>query len=211
MLTTRSKNPWYSSETEPLREEARAFLAALCRRPADHARFLNTLSLMEHVGSRKIMLSHEGRPLAEDALKHLSEEARHAHFFRRAAEKVAGRSLGYGAGDALAPWSGRMYMERLDAALTKRLGDDRALAYRYVTLAVELRAQWFYELYQEVLSAEEMSLSLKSVLAEEDAHLKEMQEALEKADPLYEPRCAEFSTLESGLFEKWFAAMGLAG
>ncbi|MBI3297122.1 MAG: hypothetical protein HYZ75_03090 [Elusimicrobia bacterium] len=74
-------------------------------------------------------------------------------------------------------------------------------------MAVELRAQWFYDLYQEVLSREELTLSLKSGLAEEDAHLAEMQETLKKADPLYAVRCAEYADVEAGLFEKWFAAI----
>lgn len=207
MLTTRSKNPWYSSETEPLSAQARAFLAALCRRPAGHARFLNTLSLMEHIGSRKIMLCRQGRGLAQDTLKHLAEEARHAHFFRRAAERVAGRSLDGGSEDSLAPWAARMYFERLDAAVTRRLGGDGALAYRYVTLAVELRARWFYGLYQQVLTREGLPLSLKSVLAEEDEHLRHVGEQLGKADPLFEPRRAEFARLEAVRFERWFAAM----
>lgn len=207
MLTTRSKNPWYSSETEPRRAQASAFLAALCRRPADHARFLNTLSLMEHIGSRKIMLCRQGRGLAQDTLKHLAEEARHAHFFRRAAERVAGRSLGGGSEDTLAPWAARMYLERLDAAVTRRLGGDGALAYRYVTLVVELRARWFYQIYEEVLSREGLPLSLKSVLAEEDEHLRDMREHLGKYDPLFESRRAAFALLEAAQFKRWFAPM----
>lgn len=207
MLTTLLKNPWNSSETEPLRAQARAFLAAICRRPADHARLLNTLSLMEHIGSRKIMLCRQGRGLAQDILKHLAEEARHAHFFRRAAERVAGRSLGGGSEDTLAPWAARMYFERLDAAVTRRLGGDGALAYRYVTLAVELRARWFYRLYQQVLTREGLPLSLKSVLAEEDQHLRQMGEQLGKSDPRFERRRAEFARLETVRFERWFAAM----
>src|SRR5437763_819643 len=37
----------------------RARLTAFCAQPASHARFLNMLSLMEHIGSRKSVLAEE--------------------------------------------------------------------------------------------------------------------------------------------------------
>ena len=43
-----------------------------------------------------------------------------------------------------------------------------------MSLIVELRAVWFYRLYQETLSEHELSLSLRSVLAEEELHLDAM-------------------------------------
>src|SRR5579863_4921348 len=79
----------------------RARLSSVCAAPEAHARFLNTLSLLEHIGSRKIMLT---RAIAGDGriLKHLAEETRHAWFFKRAAERLAGRALDYAAQSTLA-------------------------------------------------------------------------------------------------------------
>ena len=205
MLTTSSKSP------SRLSTDARALLEGLIARPLLHARFLNTLSLLEHIGCRKILLSHKPGALREDTLRHLAEEARHAHFFRRASERLARRPLDYGLEGTLAPWAARLYFERLDASVTRALGESRPLAYRYVTLAVELRAQWLYELYEEALRASKSTLSLRSVLAEENAHLRQMNAALEAADPRYASRRDAFADLESSLFSRWLEAMRTAG
>lgn len=198
---TPSKSPLSSPAAD-----ARALLRGLCRSPDLHARFLNTLSLLEHIGSRKILLSRAGA-WEEEALRHLAEEARHAHFFRRAAERTAGRALGYGGNDALAPEASRMYFGRLDASVSRALGAEPGRAYRYVTLLVELRARWLYRLYEEALRAGGSGLTLKGVLAEEDAHLLGMDRALREGDPLYAARREAFSSLESALFGKWLEAV----
>src|SRR3974390_92113 len=81
------KNPSNSLEVDCATQQSAAdLLRGLCRNPGLHARFLNTISLMEHIGSRKIMLSQGKSTLPESILRHLNEETRHAHFFRRAAE-----------------------------------------------------------------------------------------------------------------------------
>ena len=73
----------------------RAYLDDVIKDRAAHAKFMNMLSMLEHMGSRKIMVSqmHKGDTLSEDTLKHLAEEARHAYFFKRQAERAAGHSL----------------------------------------------------------------------------------------------------------------------
>lgn len=150
----------------------RRLLHDICGNPAVHARFLNTLSLLEHAGSRKIMLSQSrpGASLDHETLKHLAEETRHAYFFRRAAEAVARRKLDYSENDLLAGAHARLYMGRLDAFITRSVRGP--LAYLYMTLVVELRATWFYNLYQDVLKELEQPINLKGLLAEEKRHLE---------------------------------------
>lgn len=204
MLTKLSKNRSALAKTEgesrDLVSPMRAWLSALCTEPDLHARFLNTLSLMEHIGSRKIMATQ--KEPQHDTLKHLAEEARHAFFFKRAAEKVAGRAVDYRSEGVLAGESARQYMGRLDAHIAQELPEDApsAAAYLYMSLVIELRAIWFYRLYQDVLTEQGIALSLKSVLAEEELHLDEMLETLATLDPQSEQRTAEFSTYEGGRF-----------
>lgn len=198
------------ADAEALRAPLEALLGALCRDPEAHARFLNTLSLLEHVGSRKIMASQSPGPLSEEVLRHLSEETRHAHFFRRAAERVAGRPLSYRDADLLAPAASRMYFGRLDAGISSALGSDRPLAYFYVTLAVETRALWLYGSYQRLLAERGIPLSLSGVLAEEDAHLAGIGAELARRDPACRRRGEAFSRLESGLFSGWLSALTAA-
>src|SRR3954466_11056625 len=102
-------------------EGVRTHLAAFAAEPATHARFLNMLSLLEHIGSRKIMTCRAMGVPGLELLKHLTEESRHAFFFKRAAEGVAGRALDYSAVDTIAPASAKFYMGRLDAEINGAL------------------------------------------------------------------------------------------
>jgi len=152
----------------------RRCLAKLCAAPALHARFLNTLSLLEHIGSRKIMLSH-ARP-SRDVLRHLAEETRHAFFFKRAAEGLAQGALSYEAPHLLAGAQARFYMGRLDGRIAQIARGGAA--YYYMSLLIELRAIWFYRIYQSVLTEMGQKLNLASLLAEETRHLAEMNDQL---------------------------------
>ncbi len=179
----------------------RAWLSDICANPAQHARFLNTLSLMEHIGSRKIMASQSGAMLQQETLKHLAEETRHAFFFKRAAETMAGQSLDYGTTNIIVGPAARMYMARLDAYIENALSNvPREAAYLYMSLVVEFRAVWFYRLYQDVLTTKHISLSLKSVLAEEELHLDEMTSRLASLDAMHDTRTEEFCAFECGRF-----------
>jgi hypothetical protein len=176
-------------------------LGWFCAHPAAHARFLNTLSLMEHIGSRKIMASQSEHGLSGDTLRHLAEETRHAYFFKRSAEKLARRALGYSTSETIAGAAARGYMERLDAEILRELaGAESALPYLYMSLIVELRAVWFYRLYQEALAEHEQSLSLRSVLAEEELHLGVMLARLSGMDKDFAARVKHFQALERERF-----------
>lgn len=151
----------------------RDFLSALVLDKPRHALFLNMLSMLEHLGSRKIMLSQMNRVMTEDTLKHLAEEARHAYFFKRHAERIAKKSLdGWTDENTLCRVPAAMYFGRLDAGITRNVGEDAA--YGWVSLIIELRACWLYAIYQKVLEKSADHMSLKSLLAEEDMHLAEM-------------------------------------
>lgn len=212
-----STTAWPLSELETssidLVEPVRRRLEWWMERPAQHARFLNTLALMEHIGSRKIMLSQTNGPLHQDVLKHLAEETRHAFFFKRAAENLARRSLEFDDADALRPGSAKMYFGRLDAGITQALGADGRgdVPYLYVSMIIELRAIWTYRLHQEALSAQAGGgLSLKSVLAEEDLHLEHMADCLERSDPVFRQRVPGFVRLEDRLFRALWGTLDAA-
>ena len=182
----------------PMRE----VLRAVVRDKPAHARFMNMLSMLEHMGSRKIMVSQMHRTLTEDALKHLAEEARHAYFFKRQAERMAGGPLdGYTEENTMCRVPALMYFGRLDAGISARVADkeDRDnQAYPWVSMIIELRACWLYHMYHEVLQESKLSVSLKSLLAEEDLHLAEMFEMVgENTDQL-----RELCAYETALFGK---------
>src|SRR5690606_16662201 len=110
-----------------------------------HARLLNTLSLLEHLGSRKIVATQSSAGIDEPTLRHVAEEAHHAYFMKRQAQKAGGRALEYVDTDLLAPAAARMYFQRLEAGMKRALGSTprpRA-TYLYMSMIVEFRALWF--------------------------------------------------------------------
>jgi hypothetical protein len=191
----------FEAQNESLVAPVRARLASLCRDPSQHARFLNMLSLLEHIGSRKIMMSRAMAGSGHDVLKHLAEETRHAFFFKRAAEKLARRPLDYSAANTMAGSSAQFYMDRLDAEIARVLASaPSVLPYLYMSLVVEFRAVWTYGLYQAVLTKENAGVTLKSILAEEELHLSGMLVRLKHMDSNVAARIALFSEFEQVRF-----------
>ena len=160
---------WEFEETQNVR--TRLFLKTVCQAAPLHARLLNTLSLLEHIGSRKIMASC-GRSLDREILQHLAEETRHAFFFKRAAETVASMPLGFSESEVRALPQAKNYMGRLDAFIARKT--EGADAYIVTSLVVELRAVWFYHLYRQALEEAGSPLNLNSILAEENKHLADL-------------------------------------
>ena len=199
----------FERDNAHLAEPVAALLDGFCADPARHARFMNTLSLMEHIGSRKIMATQQGDDLDQPTLKHLAEETRHAFFFKRQAERAASRTLAYGEAELVAPAAARMYFQRLEAAIAKplRADADRRAAYLYTSMIVEFRAVWAYRLYQEALTRAGLAVSLKSLLAEEVGHLSEMATRLNGLGAFGAERVAKFCAEERRLFERLIAAL----
>ncbi len=187
----------------------RARLAYFCAEPMAHVRFLNMLSLMEHIGSRKIMASQTGGALGREVLKHLAEEARHAFFFKRQAERVARRPLDYAATNTMAVGAARMYLGRLDAGIKRVLGPvaHAEIPYLYASMIIEVRAVWAYGLYQAVLNEQRSPLSLKSLMAEEELHLPQMTERLLALGEDLPARVPPLAAIEDGLFRRLWRAI----
>jgi len=174
-----------------------------------HARFINTLSMLEHMGSFKIMSTQHGADIEQATLRHVTEECHHAFFMKRQAEKAAGRPLEYRAADLLCPVPARMYFQRLEAAMHRALADspDNRTIYLYMSMIVEFRAVWFYSLYQQALVRHDHAMSLKRLLGEEQNHLTDMAERLEQAGELSDDRVDRFTRVEHGLYARLLDAM----
>lgn len=203
-----SGDPWTASamieNNLPHEAPVRAFLGRLVEDPQSHAKFLNMLSMLEHMGSRKIMVSQMNRTqeMDQDTLQHLAEEARHAYFFKRHAERVNGGPMkGWVDENTMCRVPALMYFGRMDAGISKQVGDDKA--YGWVSLIIELRACWLYRIYNEVVEEAGVHLPLKGLIAEEDGHLEEMFEMC--GDDA--GRIKELSAYETTLFEKLWIAL----
>jgi len=203
-----SGDPWTASGMKVSNKQheapVRRFLENILGDSKAHAKFLNMLSMLEHMGSRKIMVSqmNRGHVLSQDTLQHLAEEARHAYFFKRHAERINSEAMdGWIDSNTMTRVPALMYFGRMDAGISKRVGNDDA--YGWVSLIIELRACWLYGIYNDVVEKADFHLPLKGLLAEEDHHLAEMFEMCGENHDLLK----ELSLYETSLFEKLWSAL----
>jgi hypothetical protein len=199
----------FAADNAELAPRTTAVLEFIVGEPGRHARMLNTLSLLEHLGSHKIMATQHSAAIDQPTLKHVAEEAHHAFFMKRQAEKTVGRALEYTAADLVAPAAARMYFQRLEAATVKALGEKRSAraAYLYMSAVVEFRALWFYDLYQETLRRARHALTLKRVLGEERAHLADIAERLAAEGDATGAHAAALVAVEKRLFARLLSGL----
>ncbi len=202
----------FAADTDDLVSTTRSLLVRTIAAPAQHSRLINTLSLLEHMGSHKIMATQHRADIDQATLRHVAEEAHHAYFMKRQAEKTAERPLEYVAADLLAPAAARMYFQRLEAATLRTLGRDcgSRAAYLYMSMIVEFRALWFYGLYQDALQHAHHVLSLKRVIGEEQNHLDEMATRLEAAGERSDAHVTTLLARERALYSRLLSALDRA-
>src|SRR6202000_90594 len=177
-----------------------------------HARWLNTLSLMENTGARKISASEDPVTVTYIILKHAAEEHRHAFYLKKQIEKTAdGLCPTYAAEYLLAPTFSKYYLNQLDVEvcryLKKELGlagkELRFAAYLLVTYAIEVRADELYPVYQEELDKLSSKVNVKSIILEEEGHLEEMINQLKSFSPDWQFHADKAVEMESKLFTQW--------
>ena len=183
-----------------------------------HARFLNTLSLMENTGAKKISLSEHKTKVSYLILKHACEEARHAFYLKKQISKVASIDdyPTYENQYLLAPFASYTYLQSLDIQVCRYLkitlklrGDAlKYAAYLLVTYAIEFRADELYPIYQEALDEAKSKVNVKSIIVEEEGHLAEMIEQLKNFSPDWEIHATKSCEIEKQLFKDW--TLGLA-
>lgn len=177
-----------------------------------HARWLNTLSMMENTGARKISRNEHPVFINLTILKHAAEEARHAYFLKKQIGKL-GINLcpDYSWEFLLAPLSSYLYLHRLDLAVCRMLKDQwhftqeqvKQGAYLLVTYAIEVRAEVLYGIYQKQLERFGSKINVKSIIMEEDGHLEEMTAMLEQFHEQWKVLAEVMCSIEEQLFHKW--------
>lgn len=171
----------FKRSNEDLTDWSMSVFMSLCGSERDAVLFLNTLSYMEHIGSYKIMATQRATVMDYPTLKHLNEETGHAVFFKRHAERVQDQEIDYSADALLAPASARAYFNRLEAGMVRLFGRQAnyRTVYLYMSLVVEFRAVWAYNLLQRALDRNALDISLERLLAEEQGHLYSMARRLD--------------------------------
>lgn len=186
--------------------------------PSDelHGKWLNSLSMMENTGARKI--SKYEHPVFSDivVLKHAAEEARHAYYLKKQIGKLPGVSCpDYSYPYLLAPVESHHYLNMLDVEACRYLKNTLGLsgrelkhgAYLLVTYAIEVRADMLYGVYQRVLTAYNSRVNVKSIIMEEEGHLEEMTRMLQEFSPEWEQLAGDMCKVEDRLFREWVNAV----
>lgn len=153
---------------------------------AFHKRLLSTLSHLEYCGFRKIALSCPSKNPSLFLLRHAAEEVRHAFFLRRQIGKLGKEESCFLLGKIPA----KNYLNLLDIKICKFIKEELSLSkkelsdkvYPLITLVVEMRAMKFYPLYQKLLEEFKSPISVKSIIAEEELHLLEMEKMTRERD-----------------------------
>jgi len=176
-----------------------------------HARWLNTLSLMENTGARKISASEDPVTVTYIILKHAAEEHRHAFYLKKQIEKTGDVCPTYAPEYLLAPAYSKYYLNQLDIDVCRYLKNELGLkgaqlrfaAYLLVTYAIEVRADELYPVYQEALDDAGSKVNVKSIILEEEGHLEEMIAQLNKFSPDWEHHAQKAVEMETRLFNDW--------
>ncbi|WP_411821614.1 rubrerythrin [Leptospira sp. 'Mane'] len=196
-------------------QQLKSFFQDLLPQTEKHSLWLNTLSLLEHIGSRKILMTQSSEETSEMILRHATEEARHALFFKKAARSLKSDfGSGYRASELLQGGSAKIYFAKLDASVRKNLKQAgysgqtfTYLAYLYTTTVIEERAMIVYRIYNSVLEESNHSLNLNNLILEEEGHLDEMSGELAKLDRNYKARLKDLLDQEQKIFLRFFKAL----
>ena len=101
-----------------------ALFRRIARIPKLHARFLNTIAMLEYIGARKIMKSQEDVEFDLELLSHVAEESKHAWLVKRLATRVdAEAAATYGPDHLLCKQEAEGYMQAIDSAAEAALKD----------------------------------------------------------------------------------------
>ncbi|MFW5967734.1 MAG: hypothetical protein ACOCV2_09465 [Persicimonas sp.] len=191
-----------------MRERFKEILETICADPATEARWLNTLSLLEYIGARKI-----GKTMCQEhpsavVLDHWADETRHAYAFKRLCEEVAGGPCE----EYLAKDAALTYFQTLDERASQwareTIGeDDPRLNYLLVTTLVERRAMMGYPLYRAASDQPVVRKEVQAIIVEEQDHRVELEERCLAMLDAHGAEPQEAFDLEAELFDGFLDAL----
>jgi len=173
-----------------------------------YGRFLNTLSLMEYTGARKIVKSQQQNFLNKRILEHMAEEMRHALTLKKAALRVAPKLCEtYESEALLCGTEAYHYFQTVDHLAKNELSEqDPWHCYLYTTFLIEVRVLIFYAAFEKILLELGKPLVFRGILAEEKKHLEEVSRWL-SVIPNYENNIARLKAIEEEAFDNFLSAI----
>jgi len=148
-----------------------------------HSRFLNTLSFLEYIGTRKMLKSLPASSLNASFLEHINEESRHSLFFKKLAKKISGKDVSFLDYEMLCRIPAEKYFQKMDQEAMTISRSNTILNYLYTTYIVESRATSVYSIYSKILRRNQFHFTLNSILKDEFKHLETVIGSIKKLDP----------------------------
>lgn len=200
----------------PMKQALKPLIEQITKDPFVHAQWLNTLSFMENSGAKKISRFESKTDVSLLILKHAAEEHRHAYYLKKQISKLAPSGFeNYDDAWLVSPKISKYYLDMLDLWVSKYIKKTLGLSgyelkwasYLLVTYAIEVRADELYPIYQEVLTAKQSKIQVKSIIVEEVGHLNEMKVQLATFSPDWEKHATVACDLENQLFQTWILSL----
>ena len=189
-----------------IQRDLKSFLETVVQNKILHTHWLNTLAFMEHIGSRKIIKSQNSIKMDHTILQHISEEARHAFYFKNLAHKISSIDCPNFEEEYLIKGpASEDYFQAIDHKAEEELVNSpskNTLNYLYTTWMVEERAVMLYEIYNQILKLHQMPFNLNFVLQEEDHHLKTVVQHIKETDSEFKDRAERLFEYERKQFTR---------
>ena len=172
--------------------------------PDCEARWLNTISLLEHIGARKISKTVAQTHPTLSILEHYADETRHAYAFKRLSLQLAekGTNAYLCRNEAIDYFQG--LDRQTDAWIQEHIGsEDHYANYLLTTSLIERRAMQLYPLYRDTTQHDEVRAELDKIIQEEANHRKAIDSKLRLVLNEYGYDLSELWPLEQKLFNRF--------
>lgn len=177
-------------------------LEIIVQSPALESRWLNTVSMLEYIGARKIGKTFSKMHPPLEILEHHADETRHAFAFKKLSTMVAGKDHeNYLCADA-----GVAYFQTLDKEISDWVArltgkEDPYQSYLFVTTIIERRAMKLYPLYRKLTRNGFVRDEVKKIIEEEANHKKSIEDKAFRILDRYDiPDFQDCESIEERLF-----------
>ena len=188
-------------------------LQKIVQDPQIEAQWLNTLSLLEFIGARKIGKTVAQKHPSLEVLRHHADETRHAFVFKNLSHHLSGRDdLGYLSSEAAVH-----YFQSLDRFVsewvTQQIArfssskEDPYQNYLFVTCLIERRAMKLYPLYKSLTPHEKIREALHEVILEEAGHRDTIEQEVAKSLLTFNTDLRDCVEKEEALFREFVSGI----
>lgn len=180
--------------------------------PIAYGRFLNTLSMLEYVGARKIIKSQRQEDINEQTLAHVVKEIRHALTIKSAAKENAHDICDtYIMDGLLCGFEAYRYFQTMECAVQEELADQPNFfhVYLYTTVILQTRGIMFYSLVDEVLQELDKPTVFGDIIIEETQHLEGLSKVMHTL-PNFDLTIGRLRSIEEPAFGLFLRALGVA-